>query len=390
MNSPCDEEIEKLLRAAPAPVPPPGLRAALEKDVPRPAAGVLSARFRPGGGWWGQWWPVLAAACVTLGCFVVAGVQAVRLGELRRAVAEARALAAVAPEPVPPVAAAPWRDPRDELAALRTRIAALEAELTAAAAPAPATADEPVLTELAADELAFRQAAQQLQEARERSQSIVCVNNLKQLGLAARIWATDNGNVHPSHWLQMQDAIHSPKVLVCPSDTTRTAAADWSAFGPANVSYDFVSPGAPETDPQVVVFRCPFHGHVCLADGSVQQRLATTHPERFQMRNGRLTLDNPEAPRAAVAADAVPYGISPEPLRRYGLIPAAPEEAPQIHSYDSAPVMSAELMRRYGLLPPTNAQVIIGRGEAPGHGTFDVFLEVQDDPGVFVPQPEQP
>ncbi len=390
MNSPSDETLEQLLRAVPTPVPPPGLRSQIERAIPRPTAAVLPSRLRSARGWWGQWWPVLAAACVTLGCFVMAGVQALRLAELRQAVAEARARAAVVPEPVAAVPTASLRDPRDELAALRSRITALEAELAAAATPAPMLTAEPAAAELHAEELAFRQASQQLQEARERSHSIVCVNNLKQLGLAARIWATDNGDVAPANWLQMQNEMGTPRILVCPSDTTRTAAADWGAFGPASVSYEFVSPGAPHTDPQVVVFRCPIHGHVCLADGSVQHSVAKTHPERFQMRNGRLTLIRPAEPQAAAPATVLPPGISPELARRYGLIRAAPGEAPQVHSYDGAPVMSAELMRRYGLLPPTNAHIVIGSGEAPGQGTFDVFLDLQDDSGVFVPQPEEP
>jgi hypothetical protein len=45
-------------------------------------------------------------------------------------------------------------------------------------------------------------------------------------------------------------------------------ALNWAGFGPANVSYEFMSPGAPENDPSVVLFRCPLHNNVGLADGS--------------------------------------------------------------------------------------------------------------------------
>ncbi|MFN0066868.1 MAG: hypothetical protein ACKVYV_04440 [Limisphaerales bacterium] len=394
MNPLPDEPLEKLLRAAPTPPPPPGLRSALEREIPRTASAVPGrAVVRPG--WWGQWWPVLAAACVAVGCFVVAGVQSARLAELRRAVEQLRAqpagVAAAAPAP-----AAPARDPRAEIVELRTRLASLEAELAAATAPAAQAGTATVAVD-AAEEAAFREAAEKMAEARGRAQSIRCVNSLKQLGLAARVWATDNGDVAPSTWLQMTNEMVTPKILVCPSDTTRSAAADWGGFGPANVSYDFVTPNALETEPQVVLFRCPIHGHVCLADGSVQHGVAKTHPEGFRMVNGRLIFDGgpPSAPTRKVAGAPQPgtAGMSPVLLRRYGLMPPEGAVVTDVQPDEGAAVtytMSEELMRRYGLLPPTNAAVIIGSGEVPGEGTFDVILEVTEPVPEREAPPEQP
>ena len=66
----------------------------------------------------------------------------------------------------------------------------------------------------------------------------------------------------------------SPKVLVCPSDTSKTKVMSWSQFNASqNLSYEFLAPGAKEADVvNVVVFRCPIHGNVGMGDGSVQQR----------------------------------------------------------------------------------------------------------------------
>lgn len=108
----------------------------------------------------------------------------------------------------------------------------------------------------------------------EKAESILCVKNLKQIGLAARIWANDNNNdVLPSDFVTMKDEeTFSPKILACPSDKTKTVAANWNEFNAANsLSYKMLSPGATPNDPQKVFVRCPYHGHVCLVDGSVQQ-----------------------------------------------------------------------------------------------------------------------
>lgn len=393
MNPPSDGQLEQLLRAAPAPPPPPGLQALLESDLPRRSAAV-AVHGPPRPGWWGQWWPVLAAACVAVGCFVMAGVQSARLTELRRTVEGLRAKPA-AVTAVTPVPTVPARDPRAEIVELRSRLATLEAELAAATAPALASGT-PVAPVDAAEEAAFHEARQKMEEARERARSIQCVNHLKNLGLAARVWATDNGDVQPSAWLQMTNEMVTPKILVCPSDITRSAAADWGGFGPANVSYDFVTPGVPDNEPQVVLFRCPIHGHVCLADGSVQYGVAKTHPEWFQMINGRLwmkagdtAVSAPDGARPRAAA-----AMPPEMARRYGFAPAEPGPAVEVplstEPTQTPFTMSPELMRRYGLTPPTNANVVIGSGEVPGEGTFDVILEGTDPAPEGEALPEQP
>jgi prepilin-type N-terminal cleavage/methylation domain-containing protein len=135
-----------------------------------------------------------------------------------------------------------------------------------------------------------------LARAKQKAQRISCVNNLKQIGTAYRIWANDNGDRFPAQqstsqggWqdqiadqassLAAQDMFvnyslmqnemgQSAKIVVCPSDD-RTAntnfyasSADWptattgvtaqttyGTFNNTNVSY-WVGPGANDTYPQ--------------------------------------------------------------------------------------------------------------------------------------------
>ena len=112
-----------------------------------------------------------------------------------------------------------------------------------------------------------------LAKARDKAQSINCVNNLKQIGLGARLYANDHNGQFPADFLSMSNELVTPKILVCNRDTTNTKATDWAQFNvDANVTYEFLLPGAKEGDIATkTVFRCPIHGHIGLGDGSVQQ-----------------------------------------------------------------------------------------------------------------------
>jgi len=154
---------------------------------------------------------------------------------------------------------------------------------------------------------------------------ISCVNNLKQIGLAYRLWDNDNGDKYPMsvsvtnggtmelfqngsafqnlaflNYLPMSNQLSAPKILHCPADTDGFAATNsWSKLSNQNISY-FVGLDASENDPRAILSgddnfeingasvksgllelstnvpiawtsaRHKFTGNIGLADGSVQ------------------------------------------------------------------------------------------------------------------------
>ena len=115
-------------------------------------------------------------------------------------------------------------------------------------------------------------------KAKQRAQMISCVNNLKQIGLAARLYANDHGDVLPADFASMQEELNTPKILICPGDSSKSAGRDWKTFNFADASYEIVTPGAKTSEPQKVFVRCRIHGSVGLVDGSAQQRPRAQKP----------------------------------------------------------------------------------------------------------------
>lgn len=118
-----------------------------------------------------------------------------------------------------------------------------------------------------------------LAKAKAKAQRIKCVNNLKNVGLAFRIFATDNGDRFPMslstneggsseyttaanaaftymHYVTMSNELSTPKIIVCPSDGNKTEATNWTThmnvLKNKSTSY-FVGLDADETRPQSVV-----------------------------------------------------------------------------------------------------------------------------------------
>jgi prepilin-type N-terminal cleavage/methylation domain-containing protein len=134
-----------------------------------------------------------------------------------------------------------------------------------------------------------------LAKAKQKAQRISCVNNLKQVGVAYRVWSNDNGDRYPAtqqtsqggwqdlngmgllgpgagansgpalftnYEIMQNEMGQSPKIVLCPSDdrsantnfydpnwTATGIAAHSGTFGNTNVSY-WVGPGASDTYPQ--------------------------------------------------------------------------------------------------------------------------------------------
>jgi hypothetical protein len=111
-----------------------------------------------------------------------------------------------------------------------------------------------------------------LAKAKDKAQRINCVSNMKQIGLAARMWSNDHNGKFPPDFSSMSNELSTPRILVCPADSSKIRVMNWSEFGPGNVTYEYLQPGIDERSaPQTVVFQCPIHGNVGLIDGSVQQ-----------------------------------------------------------------------------------------------------------------------
>jgi hypothetical protein len=119
------------------------------------------------------------------------------------------------------------------------------------------------------------------EDARRKAESLACVNNLKQVGLAGRMWANDHNAVMPPDFQTMKGELGAPRVLICPGDTAKShlfdtngnplpALMDWASFDVRTISYQMVSPNvAVNAAPETVFARCPVHGHECHIDGSV-------------------------------------------------------------------------------------------------------------------------
>lgn len=135
-----------------------------------------------------------------------------------------------------------------------------------------------------------------LTKAKTKAQSIACINNMKQINLAARIWSTDHEDKFPfqvstskggtlelcerggggydrnayRHFQVLSNELSTPKLLLCPSDS-KTVATGFADLQSWNVSYEMRT-GASVIDqnPSEVILYCPIHHHKGLVDGSVQ------------------------------------------------------------------------------------------------------------------------
>lgn len=137
-----------------------------------------------------------------------------------------------------------------------------------------------------------------LVNARMKAQRINCVNNLKQIGVAFRIWPSGQDDRFPfnvstnkggtfelcvlgedgldkNSWLHFQvmsNELTSPKILVCPADASKQAALDFNHLQAVNVTYQIHSgTNVTEVDPQSILAICPIHRNVLYCDGSVSQ-----------------------------------------------------------------------------------------------------------------------
>ena len=106
-----------------------------------------------------------------------------------------------------------------------------------------------------------------------RSSRIGCINNLMQIGLAYRVWEGDNGDIYPmgisvtnggsketvatgnvvQTFLLMSNELSTPRILVCPADSSRTAALSFTGLANSNVSYFIGVDVTNEANPKMIL-----------------------------------------------------------------------------------------------------------------------------------------
>jgi len=109
-----------------------------------------------------------------------------------------------------------------------------------------------------------------LAAAKRGPQKINCVSNLKQIGIAYRLWEGDNNFKYPmavsvtnggameliatgnvaACFQVMSNELSTPKVLLCPEDIRRVRATNFSTLNSSNISY-FVGLDADPSRPQM-------------------------------------------------------------------------------------------------------------------------------------------
>jgi len=99
-----------------------------------------------------------------------------------------------------------------------------------------------------------------------------CANNLKECGIAFRIWASDRGNAFPvelstvkdgtrelaatgrafAHFQVLSNELATPRILICPADKERSPAKEFSSLSNTNLSY-FIGLDAREETPGMLL-----------------------------------------------------------------------------------------------------------------------------------------
>ena len=136
-----------------------------------------------------------------------------------------------------------------------------------------------------------------LAAAKHKAQLIGSVNNLKEIGLAFRIWEGDHNNQFPFNvsqaqggvkelcetdgngfeknptavFMVMSNELSTTRILVCPNDPEKQAAMDFSTLTATNISYQLRSgPDLNDSHPDEILAIDPINGIVLHCDGSVQ------------------------------------------------------------------------------------------------------------------------
>lgn len=290
-------DLEDMLRRAPQPRAPAGLKETLYAGInlsPMKSPDPRLSAFQRA--WWTRWWPSLATGGLTALCLVVLGVQQTQIGQLRRSIQQlqqqidstsnpsSRAEIMRRPGIPPPL---PELNTRTEIDRLRQEARDLAKEVNELAFLQ--TENEQLHNHPPLQPAIDVQEFEEIKKARAQAQNIMCINNMKQLGLAVRIWNTHHNDAFPPDVSSLVNEITNPTILVCPDDPARKPAVNWQQWTPANLSYLYL--GGSENDPNRVMFRCPIHGNITLCDGSVISTSEQGPPPLLQ-KDGKLYFES--------------------------------------------------------------------------------------------------
>jgi len=144
-----------------------------------------------------------------------------------------------------------------------------------------------------------------LAKAKAAARKSQCVQNLKQVGLAFKVWEGDHGDKYPmalstANWgsqetiananqtaaqypagyggvnifMVMSNELFTPKILVCADDPNKQPAADFASLTANNISYQLrTGPNVNDGNPDEILAVDPINGYVLHCDGSVQKDL---------------------------------------------------------------------------------------------------------------------
>ena len=136
-----------------------------------------------------------------------------------------------------------------------------------------------------------------LAAAKRKAQEINSSNNLKEIGIAFRIWEGDHNDQYPFYvsqaqggvkeicrtdangyvlnpaavFMVMSNELSTPRILVCPNDPAKSVATDFAHLTAGNISYQLRSgPDVNDSHPEAVLAVDPINRLVLHCDGSVQ------------------------------------------------------------------------------------------------------------------------
>ena len=196
-----------------------------------------------------------------------------------------------------------------------------------------------------------------LAQAKKSAQRIRCTNNLRQIGLAFKVWEGDHGGKYPTavssaKWGAMEciysqgggsatagynvanvfcvmsNELNTPKVCYCPADFSQSVGPDdvlgagapitgpicsvatnWSGFHAWNLSY-FVEGNASDKYPKMILFGDRNIGSLANGSGITGGNIGAVPADRMNMVNG------------AYANAPIP-GLKPQPFIKPGFATAA-------------------------------------------------------------------